>query len=144
MPELLILFALSFSPDGCTLFPEGTPSKPSLWAHCCLEHDLFYWAGGSHQQRLKADRNLHQCVAETGHPALARLIYASVRLGRFSPVKFDSQRWGNAWGRKTPYRALSEEQITLIIEKLEYHPQVTEDFIYKLIESLSCDGKICI
>src|SRR5687767_10446939 len=37
----------AFPTDGCSAFPDGTLSDATLWQHCCVEHDLAYYAGGN-------------------------------------------------------------------------------------------------
>ena len=108
-----------FHYDGCTMFVEGTASEPKLWDHCCLEHDLFYWAGGSKIQRRNADRALRQCIRDVGHPRLAQLMYVAVRTGRFYPFPFVGQQWGNAWASKRNYRCLSAQDVENIYVDLD-------------------------
>jgi|GEM_PF-4294558 len=55
-----------FTSDGCSLFPDGTTDAPSLWVHCCIQHDLAYWAGGTRAKKRQADHALAQCVKQTG------------------------------------------------------------------------------
>ena len=52
---------------GCTGFPEGN------WHDCCVQHDLDYEAGGSIQDKIKADWRLTKCVAAKD-PLVMRLI----------------------------------------------------------------------
>lgn len=83
-----------FTTDGCSLFPDGD------WVHCCTIHDKAYWMGGSHEDRLKADFNLKECVVINGdqmeRPILGWFIYFGVRIGGVSwiPTPF---RWGYGW-----------------------------------------------
>ncbi len=125
-----------FSSDGCTMFYDGSPSDPNLWQHCCFEHDLFFWAGGSRRHRDQADLNLRQCVADTGHKQIAEIMYRAVRLGAKMPWKFGSKRWANAWQGRVPYQALNA------IEKLQIrwelrHYDIPETSKAKLLQSLN-------
>jgi hypothetical protein len=79
-----------FKSDGCSLWPDGD------WVDCCVEHDLVYWMGGTSEERRAADLELTRCVAERGHPYIARLMYIGVRIGGvwWLPAPF---RWGFGW-----------------------------------------------
>ena len=70
-----------FTTDGCSDFPEGTPSHKDLWHKCCTAHDVKYWAGGSYDERLQADLELRACVQSVGEPAVAEIMLAGVRVG---------------------------------------------------------------
>lgn len=67
---------LPFDTDypGCTLFPEGD------WHHCCVAHDYAYadHAGDLLFVKWKIDTSLRRCVAETGHPGVAWLMFVGV------------------------------------------------------------------
>lgn len=76
-----------FRSDGCTLWPDRG------WRHCCVEHDMSYWCGGSPQDRRAADALLRQCVAATGATTTARLMRWGTRLGGARWVPF-WWRWG--------------------------------------------------
>lgn len=85
-----------FISDGCSAFPDGTLSNRTVWRHCCYQHDLSYWPGGSRDERLLADRELASCVADAGFPLTGKLMYAGVRAGGtpYLPTPF---RWGFGW-----------------------------------------------
>ncbi len=95
-----------FSTDGCTSYREGTQRDPSQWAHCCYEHDLQYWVGGTRDDRKQADREFLRCVADTGARLEAKIMYWAVRAGGrpFYPTPF---RWGYGWPYPRGYKALS-------------------------------------
>lgn len=95
-----------FSTDGCSEFPDGTPSQKTLWRDCCVAHDLAYWAGGSYAERMTADRELERCVGAVGEPAIAALMLAGVRVGGspFWPTRF---RWGYGWPWGRGYKVLT-------------------------------------
>jgi len=102
-----------FTSDGCSAFPDGTPAQNTLWLSCCRAHDYSYWQGGNYQQRVDADEALRNCVAETGQPAIAKLMLAGVRVGGtpFLPTTF---RWGYGWAYPRGYKALTEEELKQI------------------------------
>jgi hypothetical protein len=95
-----------FTTDGCSDFPDGTPSHKTLWLTCCTEHDKTYWQGGTYDERRKADEALQRCVAKVGEPGIAALMLAGVRVGGspYWPTRF---RWGYGWPWPRGYRALT-------------------------------------
>lgn len=107
-----------FVTDGCTGWFDGTRKAPTLWRHCCVRHDLAFWAGAA-GQRDQADLDLRDCIAATGAVKQAKLMYFGVRIGSKSPKKFAGMQWGNAWSptvsRKTP---LSREEIDVLEHEL--------------------------
>ncbi len=106
-----------FTTDGCSLFPEGTYHQQSLWAECCVRHDLAYWQGGTEAQRAAADLALQQCVARVGEPEIAKLMLAGVRLGG-SPYFPTSYRWGYGWSYQRGYAPLSDEERQQVHDQL--------------------------
>lgn len=127
-----------FTTDFCTAYPEGTFAQPHLWAKCCVEHDLFLWAGGSKKDRNDVDKNLKKCVAETGATIHSKLIYFGVRLGSYSPIKFKGKLWGNGWIPRRKEAPLTKEEILFIEEFLKDHPSdaLSTHEIDSLINSL--------
>ncbi len=107
-----------FLTDYCTSYPEGTRQKPELWKHCCVEHDLYFWAGGSKSDRKETDVRLRECVAATGAHRQAKLIYAAVSIGANSPIRFKTKQWGHAFENRTRYLALTAEESNLVVESL--------------------------
>jgi hypothetical protein len=63
------------------------------WNDLCVEHDRAYWAGGSANDRRRADRKLMAGVVENGHPIFAFLMWCAVRIGGY-PLSPTSWRWG--------------------------------------------------
>ncbi len=110
---------LPFTTDFCTSYPEGTHDEPKLWQDCCLEHDLYFWAGGSQTDRSTADLGLYQCVAQAGALWHARVMYYAVRVGGYSPVKFKTKKWGNGWSERVTYEALSIEETARLINDVQ-------------------------
>lgn len=130
-----------FSTDECTGYREGTRMEPKLWAHCCVEHDLFMWAGGSSEERLEADHELKACIEATGHPFSAKMMYLAVRIGSFSPIKIESKKWSNGWIQKRENKSLSPEELAtieraLLEQRLEVDEKIVNDFLSKLKQRL--------
>ena len=105
-----------FTTDGCSDFPDGTPSHKQLWRKCCIAHDIKYWAGGTFDERLQADLELHACVRSVGEPAVADLMLAGVRVGG-SPWRPTSYRWGYGWPYTNGYRALTPQELDQVREQ---------------------------
>ena len=103
-----------FKTDYCTAFPEGTISQPDLWKHCCLIHDLHFWAGGTRKERDLMDINFKECIAETGMPRTAEMMYQAVRAGSHSPFQFKGKHWGNGWREKAYYEKLKVENVNQV------------------------------
>jgi hypothetical protein len=116
-----------FQTDYCTNFPNGTAANKELWKECCVQHDLYLWAGGTKDERLAVDRQLKRCVLSKGAPVPAWVMYLGVRIGSQSPIRYKEKEWGNAWnlGEKDPharYQALSREEVQLLENELMLHP----------------------
>jgi|GEM_PF-594331 len=113
----------AFVSNGCTAFANGPKNDPEQWAHCCVEHDLFFWAGGCPSFRLQADQRLRDCVSATGAPRIAWLMYLGVRIGSWSPIKIKEERWGNGWLDGRPDgQALSPGDLESLQAELRSHP----------------------
>lgn len=109
-----------FTTDYCTAYVEGTFQRPGVWKHCCLEHDLYFWAGGSYEDRKDADLRLGRCVDATGEHEQARLMYSAVALGGLSPIKFKGQQFGNSWPlTRGRYQKLTRSEKEIIFRELE-------------------------
>lgn len=108
-----------FKTDYCTNYPEGTIQNPDQWKHCCLIHDMYFWAGGNEQDRDKADLNLRSCVEATGAPKTAAIMYYAVRAGSMSPVKYPDKKWNNGWRERPDFQSLSIADINAIQKEIE-------------------------
>lgn len=95
--------------DGCSVFPDGTLEHRSLWADCCIKHDIAYWQGGTCDDRREADKALKGCVAKVGEPEIAKIMLAGVRVGG-TPYLPTSYRWGYGWPYLRGYKELTEEE----------------------------------
>ncbi len=63
--------------NRCTGFPNGN------WLECCQAHDYSVADAEcqkSSPMRLKADQELRRCVSAKGHPCIALLMYAAIRV----------------------------------------------------------------
>ena len=120
-----------FTTDGCSDFPDGTPSQQSLWFDCCVRHDLAYWKGGTKAERLAADLTLQQCVVQEGEAEIADLMLAGVRVGG-SPYYPTSYRWGYGWPYLRGYQALSEEERSQVRQQLQRLQDMLRDFSNQL------------
>lgn len=98
-----------FTSDGCSSFPEGTSEQNNLWLACCTVHDYAYWKGGTYQDRINADLELHQCVKQVGEESIALIMLAGVRVGGspFFPTDF---RWGYGWPYPRLYGVLTKKE----------------------------------
>lgn len=99
-----------FTSDGCSAFPDGTHEQGQLWLSCCVAHDLAYWQGGTYEERVKADLELQQCVAQVGDSRIAAIMLAGVRVGGtpYLPTRF---RWGYGWPYPRGYKKLTAVEL---------------------------------
>lgn len=123
----------AFQTDGCTLFVDGTAKKPELWRHCCVEHDMRYWFGGSKKDMDQTDLRLRECVKDVAGPAWAELIYMGVRTGHYSPIK-NKSKWSWGWTiqrEKTPLTSIESDYAISEIRRLPFDPDMLEEFIQR-------------
>ena len=70
--------------DGCSspwYVGMWTVFLDKNWDDCCWQHDFDYGVGVKHDiSRSMADEELHDCVEASGHPVVADLMWAAVRL----------------------------------------------------------------
>jgi hypothetical protein len=126
-----------FQTDYCTSFPEGTTGNPSAWKNCCLRHDMNFWAGGDKSDRDEADLNLKKCVEDKGYPKIAWVIYQAVRLGSYSPIKFENKKWNFGWSGRPELQKLTSSDIDQIEREIfsgySYIPlHIKIAFLYEL------------
>lgn len=72
LPAQALQIARPLVINGCTGYPEGS------WGHCCVEHDIMYWIGGTFEDRKAADEGLLRCVDESG--GSGQVLYNGVRI----------------------------------------------------------------
>lgn len=126
-----------FETDYCTNYPEGPKEKPDQWKHCCLVHDMYFWAGGNKQNRYDADLELKSCIEATGALHQAKIMYYAVRIGSYSPIKYSKKKWNNGWSKRASFQTLSLEDIQSIEKELLsgydfINIQMKQHFIQKL------------
>ena len=130
---------LPFETDYCTNYVEGTPEKPDQWKHCCLMHDMYFWAGGIRSDRDKADLDLKVCIENTGAPLQAKIIYYAVRAGSYSPIKYPKRQWNNGWNDGRKERVLSGEDVDLVEQEIfrgyDFIPSDIKDHFVKTLRS---------
>ncbi len=110
----------SFTTDACTKFPDGTREEPKLWQHCCVAHDIKYWAGGTSALRLQADYELRACVAATGKLDIAEVMFLGVRVGG-SPFYPTPWRWGYGWEQIRGYNELTSNEAFEVARRIPYN-----------------------
>ncbi len=107
-----------FSTDGCSKVPNGDLENCDKWLHCCVQHDVAYFAGGTVEERLSADRALMGCIFEASESLkIASIYYYGVRMGG-SPFKNTSYRWGYGWPYGRGYEAVSVEERAWVDERI--------------------------
>jgi hypothetical protein len=124
-----------FQTDGCTGFVDGPPGRPTLWLHCCTEHDLRYWFGGSQEDIQFADLALRSCVNDVAGSGWSRLIYDAVVAGHSSPVK-SKTRWSWGWDPQREDLALTPDELVYVkseLHKLPMESSAVEAFIQKYL-----------
>ena len=120
-----------FFTDGCTDFVDGPPGQPNLWLHCCTEHDLRYWFGGTEKEMNFTDRRLKSCVQKVAGPIWSNMIYDGVRLGHLSPIK-SKTHWGWGWTparRNLPLTDLEVNYVELELRQLPLRTEYLNHFI---------------
>ncbi len=92
-----------FTTDGCSMIGDGATKEVDgvkteiSWQHCCVEHDIAYWKGGTSEQRETADKKMRQCLRETGMSSeKATAFYLGVRFAQ-GFLTHSIFRWGNGW-----------------------------------------------
>jgi protein tyrosine phosphatase (PTP) superfamily phosphohydrolase (DUF442 family) len=117
-----------FASDGCSLFPNGTPSAREKWCDCCLQHDLAYWQGGTEAERLAADAALRDCVlVKTVDAQLAEAMYLGVRAGGH-PAFPTWYRWGYGWPYGRGYAPLTAQERTEVDRQRGTAEQLAADY----------------
>lgn len=126
----------SFSTDGCSRAPDGYV----IWNRdkvlkCCVLHDVWYWLGGTEDQRLQADTELYQCVLKvTGSDNLAALYYWGPRWFG-GPDSNQSFRWGYGWQKNRYYSAVSPQAESVRSEYLNWIQGLSNKEVRELVSS---------
>ena len=138
-----------FTTDLCTVSPQSwLPfTNKEGWAHCCIEHDIAHWAGGTQKERKASDVRLRQCVKKIGGSFIALVYYSVVR--RFGhpymvvDAPLESPRhspWGYGWSYYIGHDSLIENQKDSVCHNFENWKQ-TEDFQSFLETYQHCQGE---
>ena len=83
----------AFMTDSCTLFPDSIGSYD--WGEVCLKHDMAYWAGGTKEERMKADEKFKEEINSL-IPKLGDAMWLGVKIGG-GPYIPTWWRWGYGW-----------------------------------------------
>lgn len=110
------IFLREFKTDICTAWPDRLGEYD--WSHCCVEHDLYLWAGGESQQAKAANKRLRTCVEKASTKFFANLMFFGIELGGYSPIRLKDKKFGNAWGESNSDTKLNSEEISILIESL--------------------------
>jgi hypothetical protein len=106
-----------FTTDGCSAYPDGYAwTQEYEWIHCCFAHDISYWVGGTHEEKVAADAELNRCVSEASFNAHGRMMEMGVATGG-TPHVATTWRWGYGWSKMVTYKELTSEKIKMIDEK---------------------------
>lgn len=109
----------SFSSDGCSMYPDGVPFVESnKWVHCCFTHDMSYWVGGKKENKLEADAQLGQCVAEETSEFHGSLMELGVLAGGLPDTGLP-WRWGYGFEEGRSYKTMSLEEKKMSFKKFD-------------------------
>tara|TARA_R110000868_G_scaffold117600_6_gene312260 strand:+ start:5545 stop:6018 length:474 start_codon:yes stop_codon:yes gene_type:complete len=111
------IFLREFKTDICTAWPDRLGKYD--WSHCCVEHDLYLWAGGEFEQAKIANKRLHACVEKASTRFMANLMFFGIELGGYSPIRLKDKKFGNAWGETNTDSKLTLQEVEMLIESLE-------------------------
>ena len=100
----------AFTTDGCSAYPDGYLHTDEYeWLHCCMAHDIAYWAGGNYEKKVEADAELNRCVSEASFGAHGKMMEMGVATGG-TPHLATSWRWGYGWNRMVSFTPLTTEK----------------------------------
>ncbi|MES2769495.1 MAG: hypothetical protein V4596_10155 [Bdellovibrionota bacterium] len=110
--------------DGCTASSDGS------WGHCCIEHDISYWIGGTFAERTAADQRLLKCMNNSGGESESQVYYNTVRI-------FGTHFWAKAWPARD-VNTLSQQELTDIQNELRLYRSLGSplDFEFVVQESI--------
>ncbi|OGD69659.1 hypothetical protein A3I18_00880 [Candidatus Campbellbacteria bacterium RIFCSPLOWO2_02_FULL_35_11] len=87
---------IEFETDGCSMWPDAILDLS--WKDSCVKHDIYYWLGGSEEERLLADQELKNSINDV-LPGMGDIVYLGVRLGAKNLIPFP-WGWGYGWNNK--------------------------------------------
>ncbi|EPZ51434.1 hypothetical protein M902_3038 [Bacteriovorax sp. BAL6_X] len=115
-----------FQTDGCSsISPQGTFNAPKLWQHCCIEHDVSYWMGGTLMEKITADEELKQCVSDVFSSIFGKAMQVAVYIGG-NPSFHTGYAWGYGWNHIRGYHDLTIRDKNEISQKMPKDPQGQE------------------
>lgn len=99
-----------FTTDGCSWAPDGgLVFNRTKYLPCCVRHDIWYWIGGTSDDRWRADDELYKCIAEKEDHDTAALFFWAVRVAGGPSFNSDFS-WGYGWTEPQPYRELTNDE----------------------------------
>jgi hypothetical protein len=108
-----------FTTDGCSMYPDGVLFVDSnRWVHCCIVHDIAYWIGGNHQEKIDADYDLGMCVAEKSSSIQGDLMSSGTRFGGVAN-NILPWAWGYGWSYNRGYRKLREKDLQKVFAQFD-------------------------
>lgn len=112
-----------FQSDMCTSSPNGS------WGHCCYEHDLLYWVGGSFEQRKIADDQIMKCMNLSNGPG--HIYREFVRTA-------GTQFWSSAWENNNMNLNIGPLEMEMIQNEYELWTNLgrPRDFDFVMQESI--------
>lgn len=104
---------LPFCTDGCSV----VGNKTSTSYVCCVHHDLAYWAGGSREDKYRADGRFYQCLLKTEGKKVAETYAGAVAL-------YGDPYWGTDWLGRPRFKKLTKEEKAILEEETPLNPYV--------------------
>ena len=128
-----------FTTDGCSVIPDLEMTE------CCIEHDVAYWAGGTWEEKDKADEELKQCVESKSNALLGSMFYWGVYFGG-SAERTTGYHWGYGWKYKKGYEPLTAEEVQLAKDMLpaDYLNTPVTELVIKTKPIPTISGNYCI
>ena len=115
----------SFTTDGCSMYPNGT------WLHCCLAHDLSYWAGGTVDEKNEVDHELAQCLAKNGSTLNTKVMTGGVQIGGGANNVLP-WAWGYGWKKNLGYASLNSHELKEVETQMSSVIPVMREYEEKL------------
>ncbi len=94
-----------FETNGCSYSPDGTKVEPTKWQHCCVQHDLKYWMGGTAADRKQADADIKACIGDIQNELVGNMYYLVLRVAGSGP-----HHWGYGWKYSKGEAEFSEKE----------------------------------
>lgn len=98
----------TFSTDGCSQSPDSFLGKDIV--HCCVQHDIAYWLGGTKRQKEESDQELNLCISQKTNSMVGDAYKAGVSVGGSAGLR-NTFRWGYGWDRLRDYSPITDEEM---------------------------------